>query len=158
MSQGTNSSTPPRRDIMMAFLVLGTIFAVVGLGIGVSSWSKSAGALRTEGEVVAFARGKDQLAHQVYPVVRYRVRGKDYEVRGHISSSPPSYSLGDVVSVLYRPDRPDDGLIDSFSERWLLPLGFGGGGLFFVSLSLVLRRYRARLIEPSSHSGPAPEP
>jgi hypothetical protein len=158
MSQGTNSRTPPPEGIVVAFLVIGTIFTVIGLGIGVSSWNKFSSALRTEGTVVAFARGKDWAAHHAYPVVRYRVRGKDYEVRGHVSTSPPAYSLGDVVSVLYRPDRPDDELIDSFSERWLLPLVFSGGGLFFVSLSLVLLRYRERLIKQRSTSGPAPEP
>ena len=74
----------------------------------------------------------------MFPVVRYQVTGIDHECKGQVSSSPPSYTIGDKVTILYRPEMPADGRIDSFSDRWLAALMFGGAGLVFAGIGLVV--------------------
>jgi Protein of unknown function (DUF3592) len=55
------------------------------------------------------------------PAARYSVDGKTYEARGRVSSKPPLYSQGEVVRIVYPLERPSEGRIDTFLERWLLP-------------------------------------
>lgn len=117
------------------------IFAVIGLillVVGGVLWSVGArfrsGALHTPGTVVRMATHQDsEGGHGHLPVVQYRVDTQTYEVQGTVSSSPPAYHVGDSVTILYRPEKPADGRIDSLLEQGFLPMLFGGlGGVFFL--------------------------
>ncbi|MHC4227571.1 MAG: DUF3592 domain-containing protein, partial [Planctomycetota bacterium] len=54
--------------------------------------------------------------------------------------------VGETVSVLYDPDRPEEALVVSFSEQWAEPLVFSGVGLTFllVGIGLLWSRWRSR--------------
>ncbi len=69
----------------------------------------------------------------LFPIVEYTVDGKSFEVQG-ISSKPPAYSVGDPAMVRYRMDNPADAVINSFLQRWLLPVIFTGLGAIFVAV------------------------
>lgn len=79
------------------------------------------------------------------PLVQYQFAEQTHRIQGHIASSTPGYAVGDPVSVLVHPDRPAEGRIDSFAEKWLAPLAFLGGGLLFglVAIGMVIARRRA---------------
>ncbi len=69
------------------------------------------------------------------PVVEFRTGdGRQVRIVGNISASPSPYRVGERIGIFYDPANPTDALIDSFIERWFLPLMFGG---FATVLSLV---------------------
>ena len=118
-------------------LVIGIGVMVVGCGMGVRSCSFTFTALRTEGTVIAVVRtGTRGRA----PVVRYQVDGKTYEMRG--SSERPwlisTYTVGEVVPVLYMADRPGEAQIATFTQQWQGPLIYVGMGL----VSVVIQGWR----------------
>jgi Protein of unknown function (DUF3592) len=124
--------------VIGTLLFIGLIFGLIGAGIGLYSYSKAQNAERTTGEVVKMLAAGGKGGSK--PVVRYTVDGRDFEIQGWISTSPPAYTVGEKVTVLYDRNNPADGHIDTFVERWLFPVIFSGigGVLLFVSLVVML--------------------
>lgn len=116
------------------FAVLGLIFLVVALAFWTTGSRFRSTALHTQGTVIRMVTHEDsEGGHGHIPVVQYRVDTQTYEIEGTVSSSPPAYHVGETVNILYQPQKPDAGQIDSFIEQGFLPLIFGGiGGIFFV--------------------------
>ena len=109
-------------------MVIGIGVTVFRCGMGVRSCSFTFTALRTEGTIIAVVRtGTRGRA----PVVRYQVSGQTYEMRG--SSERPwlisTYTVGEVVPVLYMADRPGEAQIATFTQQWQGPLIYVGMGL-----------------------------
>lgn len=113
------------------FALAGLLFLTIGVcWIGYQTyWAQ--GTVLIEGRVIQMkpSGGKGGL----FPVVEYTVDGKSFEVQG-ISSKPPAYSVGDPAMVRYRTDNPADAVINSFLQRWLLPVIFTGLGAIFVAV------------------------
>lgn len=107
----------------LVFALMGTIFVGVG---GTMGWRsiQFLDAPKADGVIVAVGGG--------IPTAKYKVKNVEYQVRGAISSKPPAFTVGDKVTVLYNPDKPGDAQIDSFVERWLFLLIFGGLGAVFA--------------------------
>lgn len=99
----------------------------------------------TEGKVIRMMHGGGSGNHSK-PVVAYSVDGKDYEVTGLISSSPPAWSIGDTAVVHYDPADPSAAQVSGFIERWLFPLIFGGLGAVVgcIGLGLLFATSRGR--------------
>ena len=85
------------------------------------------------------------------PLVQYQVDGTTYRIQGHVSSSSPSYTVGEGVVILYSADNPAEGRIDSFTEKWLVPIIFGGSGLLFtlIGFGMLLWRRRRAPLQPA---------
>lgn len=71
-----------------------------------------------------------------YPVVAFTDRdGQSHTVQVPEGSSPPEWSAGDAVTVLYDPANPQSARIDSWSSTlllWLLPAITGIAGTAFL--------------------------
>jgi hypothetical protein len=117
------------------FRFLGGLMVVFGIGTGMYSVYFSIGMKETDGQVTEM-RGTDLLA----PTVEYAVNGERYTYKSKFSTSPPAYSVGDKVKMLYHPNNPQLAQINTFHDRWLLPLINSGFGIFFISVSLILSR------------------
>jgi hypothetical protein len=67
------------------------------------------------------------------PVFRFRDQaGQEFTVEDRTSSSPAAFTVGEVVSVAYRPDDPSAAEIVTFGQLWIVPIGFSLVGLFLV--------------------------
>jgi hypothetical protein len=85
---------------------------------------------------------RDRLLNEFhYPVVRFSDRdGRRRNVQMTAGSDPPTYEVGDEVTVRYDPEKPLDARIDSFGSSalmWILPgisgfLGLAFGGAVFA--------------------------
>jgi hypothetical protein len=85
---------------------------------------------------------RDRLLNQFhYPVVRFTAEdGKRRDVQMREGSDPPSYEVGDEVTVRYAPGKPLEARIDSWESAvlaWVVPgitgfLGLAFGAVFFV--------------------------
>ena len=98
-------------------------------------------AITTSGEVAAV---KEEVEHDANglstssrPVVSFRTEG-GMTIRFEAMSTrgPAFYRIGDRVTVVYDPLRPDRAHIRSFVSLWLLPLVLLGLGGAFVTIAL----------------------
>lgn len=114
------------------FGFLGTTFAIVGGLCAASSIALGMEAEEADGVVVenVIAPGSRKTLYR--PVVEFMARDRMVKFTSGLSSNPASYDVGDRVKVLFRPERPEDAVIDSFLERYLTAAVFGGMGLIFA--------------------------
>jgi hypothetical protein len=133
--QGPHRRSMPMWGILM-FIGIGLLFACVGIGLGIRSWSLESNARRADGTVLRLVSSGNRGG--MSPIIQYEVDGRTFEIQSSISSSPPGYSVGEKVKVLYLPDQPAAGSLDSFAERWLLPLIFGGLGSVFALVGVII--------------------
>lgn len=119
------------------FLVGGGIAFLLGLVL-ILWGSLSIGSVHTEGTVLKLEPSIEMLTlpdHTgfpqpvgeivvYYPVVEYQVEGSKFLYRSRMDSS--SYNIGQRVPVLFLKNRPSVSRIDSYSDRWAIPLLSGG--------------------------------
>lgn len=140
-------------------VVFGAIFLVAGVQSGLSDWAFAARAARTQGTVVRHDNRIPREGHsntKCRAVVSFQAGGDTYEVHGPVQFRPgvhgwpQAYPIGEVVGVLYDPDRPGEATVEGFGPGWVGgPLMFGGLGLTFLLLGLGLvwaerRKWRGR--------------
>ena len=123
-----------KHPVPLVFLILGIVFGGIGAGFGIRSVQCARSALEADGVVVDLRRAGKGGSR---PVVEYRVGDQVRSVEGSISTKPPAYSVGDKVRVLYDPANPPDARINSFVERWLFSVIFGGVGILFLGVPFV---------------------
>ncbi len=81
------------------------------------------------------------------PVFEYEFNGNTYDYQSSVSSSPPSYELGEEVMIYVNTEDPHDILINTFSDRWFGITLFGiMGSIFFLIGVAVLRRFRKKKV------------
>ena len=84
------------------------------------------------------------IGEAYYPVVEFTAKdGKRRSVQLSEGSFPPSYEVGDEVTILYEPDRPLDARIKSFASSagmWILPGITGILGIGFLIAVIAVRR------------------
>jgi hypothetical protein len=118
---------------ILVFLIVGLVCLGLGIFFAVRTWSFAEGAEHVDGSVTGLRYDNKGLAA---PVIQYHVEGKTYEIHGTSYSRPPAYSVGQIVKVMYHPDRPSDGQLDSFLERWLPTLVLTLFGLVFTAIGV----------------------
>ena len=80
------------------------------------------------------------------PVFEYEVAGEVYTYESSVSSTPPSYHLGEEVDIYVDPDHPHDVLIDTFIDRWFAVTIFSSMALIFFLISIGISRVFDRVI------------
>jgi uncharacterized membrane protein len=154
---------PPIREAGANSLGRGYLFPLIGcallLGATVGCFASVArwwGAERTEGTVVALEPRSSEDGVAYYPVVAYTVGGQRFRCKGSFGFSPPMFRVGERVGVLYRADRPDEAVIDTFLQRWGAWAFLAVVGLLFVFVSWAMRLpERAGAAAPKPPTGPS---
>ena len=92
----------------------------------------------------SYVNEEDRVVEEFYyPVVEFMASdGRRRNIQMSEGSSPPSYEVGDEVTVLYEPDHPIDARIQSLSSTvlmWILPgiTGIIGIGFLVAVLAVV---------------------
>jgi hypothetical protein len=85
----------------------------------------------------SYVNEEDRVVEEYYyPVVQFVASdGRSRTVQLSEGSSPPSYDVGDDVTILYEPENPNDARIQSFSSSagmWILPVITGILGIGFL--------------------------
>ncbi|HKL17925.1 MAG TPA: DUF3592 domain-containing protein [Halalkalibaculum sp.] len=106
----------------------GPVFTLVGLatiGLSIYLGMERAEFLETaaaaSGKVTELIESRSDDSYVYYPMVEFTVPGSDRAVifRHDSGSNPPSYSVGEVVSVLYDPQNPANAIIDGGLFNWM---------------------------------------
>jgi len=67
-----------------------------------------------------------------YPVTVFRdTAGMEHTIHSSGGSNPPRFLVGSTVSVLYRTQNPDAGMIEDHFMMWIAPLLFIVLGIFY---------------------------
>ena len=123
------------RWFLRLFRLVGAVFVIVGVAFAGYSVLFSIGAREVPGIVIEMVGD-----HAKSPIVEYNVDGRRFTYHSSLSASPPAYFVGEQVSLLYRPDNPARAQINSFTDRWLFPVAFTGGGIVGVLVSFLWPR------------------
>ena len=133
-------SGPPRRMPQMG---AGLLLVAVACLVGSAYWASSSFRMvttysRAEGTVtdLVVVRRSVKRAASVFPVVAYQVNGSRYQFESPYALSFNSYQRGDKVHVLYPPEKPGAGAINSFDALWAGPLLPGVPGLVLIVIWL----------------------
>lgn len=129
-----------------------SIFPLTGIGLLIGAFSSYRNtssfikaASRTEGTVVDLvaidmgvnnsSRSRSTIAYR--PTIHFiNHKGEKVEFTSSVGTNPPSYSKGQKVEILYRPDEPQNAQINDFSSLWFdsITLGSMGGGFFIIGM------------------------
>jgi len=138
--------------ILWVFGGVAALMLLIAVVSGGSAFSKLSREESTSGIVVEMVvrpvydqNDRDRLINEFhYPVVRFAARdGRVREVQMAEGSDPPSYEVGDEVTVRYDPEKPLEARIDSFGSNallWILPGITGILGLAFAGAVFVVQK------------------
>ncbi len=133
------------KQVVIAALGFGLVFAALGLGLGIRQARWEALSQRAVAQVVRQVSDGDDLYS---PELRFPTPdGGAVSFVAGTAANPPAYALGEKVTVLYDPAKPEQAVIDSFMARWFMPLLFAGFGLIWLVIGvapLILRGLRRR--------------
>ena len=93
---------------------------------------------RIIGTVVALESNSDNGDSQA-PVIAYEWKGEERKYHSTVYSDPPEYYVGEEVELYIDPEDPEEVIVDTFLERWLVVSIMGGAGLFLLIFSIVFR-------------------
>jgi len=157
MTVPTASQTPPARkrrgpfgQIMLLLGGLGLLLIVAGVLLAARSLFIVVGQPVVTGTIAqidtieadsAAPAGSVDSKVQFVPIIQYRVGDQSYKIKGQSANKYTTYQVGQVVSVRYNPQHPEQGQVDSFQAPWLGPIA-----LIILGLPLA---YIARAALPS---------
>lgn len=101
---------------LIGWLILGVggLILAGGLALGWGSLRHVLYAERADGEVVEIRREGSMYS----PVLRFRLPGGETQEVKDLGSGAPDFAVGDRVTILYMPQKPEDFRIDTFERLW----------------------------------------
>lgn len=125
------------RWIAWAILGIGGLIVLGGVVMGLGNLRHALYGERADGIVIDIVREGDMYS----PVVRFRLPNGELQEVKDLGSGAPDFSAGDLVTVLYMPENPEDFRLDTFDRLWLVPiilLVFGSFWLMFGAIAWAL--------------------
>lgn len=105
--------------LSFGFLAVAVVANIAAAGVVIEDMRFRSSGLTAQGEVIALEPSGDT----VRGIVRFAVpSGEEYQVRAGWTTKPPAFDVGEFVEVRYHADDPGGARIDSFIEKWGLPL------------------------------------
>lgn len=94
------------------------------------------------GKVVAMVQKGSGDGIYFCPVIAFRdAAGIEHTIRASGGSNPPRFPVGSTVSVLYRAQNPDAGIIEDRFLLWICPLLMMALGIFYGTTGMVVDRW-----------------
>ncbi|PSB40184.1 DUF3592 domain-containing protein [Chamaesiphon polymorphus] len=119
---------------------VGSIIAIVGIALGISTHSYLSKMVSTPGTVIdnnlyLSTDNENEPTNYYHPVVKFTPKsGKMTIFVANVASNPPVFKKGQQVTVLYDPKDPSAAKIESWLELWFLPTMLGGLGSVFATI------------------------
>jgi len=130
------------KKLITGFTILGLLLIAISILLFVNTQHFLKTSIAANGKVTALIQGsKSGVAPEVSFIAN---NGKEYVFSSSFYSSPPSYSIGENIKVLYLPQNPHHAKIDDFTNIWCGPLIlfiigfiFSAVGAFFMRISML---------------------
>ena len=151
---------------MKTLAIIKYLFTAIGIGLLIgalliyqNTQNFLGTALTTKGIVTDLIRSRSSDSYTYKPLVEFETEeGLKVEFVSSTGSNPPSYSVGEVVDVLYQPSSPEKAKISGFFSLWGLSVIMGGIGtvFFLIGFSIILsaRLKRKKISYLKSHGIP----
>jgi Protein of unknown function (DUF3592) len=98
-----------------------------------------ANSLQARGRVVKMIQRNERFGEVYYPVVTFRdARGYQHTFDSNQGSTPPSFQIGDTVTICYRADAPDQAMIEDPFLFWGVPFVIGALGGVYLPIGLMV--------------------
>jgi hypothetical protein len=130
--------------VAWAFLVAGLLILTGGGYLAVRTAGFLSRAEAVPGTVIDLKASRSNDSTTYAPVVRFTsADGDERTFVSKTSTSPPMFSVGEAVEVLYDPADAHDSRIHSFGSLWGGEIGVSGLGLVFggVGAAMLLSRW-----------------
>lgn len=131
------------RIIGALLLVAGVIIMAFGFDNLIRSANRHHSWLHAEGTVVRLKGRTSSGRHGSTwaPVFQFTTPndGKLHTVTGRVASSPPAYSVGEKVRVLYSAEAPQDAIINSFFQLYFTPIFLIIFGIIWAGIGVLCR-------------------
>ncbi len=131
-----NRSKVIRHSMKRGGQLVGIIFAGVGsilLGVAIFIFFGNQ-RLINEGKVI----DATVISTPSNPLFEYEMDGEIYKYQSDVTTNPPNYEIGEVVSMYVNPNDPGDLLIDTFTDRWLAITIIGAMGAIFFGVGMLV--------------------
>ena len=134
-------------DDSSALLLVGVIFIAVGavfIGLGIFFFIRTRRFLRTAvetaGTIVELRESSGSQGGTVYSaVVEFQTTdGRSIRWEESMASNPPAGQPGEQLVMKYDPANPNKARIAKATRMWFMPMLFGGLGLLFFVIGVVL--------------------
>jgi len=123
--------------IAFGFGFFGVPMLLAAAGIFIYQLNFISNSTRIIGTVAVSEEPSDNSDSQYHSIITYEVNNETYSTKSTVSSNTPQYYVNDPVPLFVNNENPNDVLIDSFLERWLIITIVGSLGLFFTILMAV---------------------
>jgi hypothetical protein len=120
---------------MIFFILVTLMFAGVAIGMYLYENRFVDEGIAIEGTVINLTSNE---TGSLAPLVEYSYLDTLRQYQSSFYSSPPDYEVGQQVPLLLNPENPNEAIIDSFNDRYLISVIFGGVAGFFLILSIGL--------------------
>lgn len=130
---------------------MGILFSITGIGMLIGSFlsynsthnfiknSSSTIGTVTELRLHTSSSSSSSKSSTYYPIVKFKTqKGESAELESNVGSYPPSFRVGETVSVLYNPNNPAEAEINSFGQLWFTAIFLLGMGGLFAGIGLSL--------------------
>jgi len=119
------------------------IFAVVATITFANAWHVVSQGVRVAGVVTELRNSGDVLC----PVVDFKDQnGVQHTHYSSAGSSPPRFSVGEKIQIIYDPTDPKKARIDNFMHLWMFPLAFASGSFWGMIIGIACLRFGPRII------------
>ena len=134
LPDATPASASPKGSKTIALVLIGLSLLMFGLAVYfiIEKNKEIANSYLAEGVVAGFI-----INEGAAPIISYEIEGIVYQYTSNIYSSPPSYDLNETVEIYVSNNDPNDIIINSFGNKWFLPMIFGGFCFVFGLIGLV---------------------
>lgn len=127
------------------FGFFGLGFIVLGIGAYLLFTYIEPGAVEVKGQVVQLNSNE---SGSMAPTIEYEWNGEIKTYRSEVYSSPPDFEIGQTVSVWVNPEDPNNATVIQTEMGWIFISVFGGIGLFFFVIAIVLFRIGKKMNRP----------
>lgn len=127
------------RTVGLIFMGIGIIMLASVVYLMYTDYHFTKKAASVTGEVLSYdsyySSDSDGGGSTMYtPTFSYSYNGKEYTFTSSTSSSSPEFKIGEAVEILVDPDDPNNVLVNSFWERYLISVILGFLGAMFSGL------------------------
>lgn len=132
---------------MIVFIVIGVIFAVIGVIIMLTTHGKKVRCTSvTNAKVIDIIKNitKDYSSHKnntkkFYPLLEYTINETKYVRKTSLGSSLPKYEIGEEIEIHYNASNPNEFYTGKGNISMMLGMIFTIFGMLFIAIYLVMQ-------------------
>lgn len=117
------------------FILVTLMFSAFAIGMYFFDNRFADDGIPVEGTVISLTENE---TGSFAPVVEYMYQDTLRQYKSSVYSNPPDYQMGQQITLLLNPEDPNEAIIDSFNDRYLITVIFGIVAGFFLLMSIGL--------------------